>query len=246
MSVVWQRKHYFCSFGFFILFLFLSVKSMASAFVGISAIGSEDWSDEFLIDLDAPPVKNISERPSSDPPKVPEDDPDDMNWDVEFGIDEEVKEAKQVAADGFRLLLCDTDLDQRKVHYDLLDPTRATAYVKSSLPVRCRIVSKIIEGRDEITIKRLPRTTELFSLVDRRKKKKIMSAVEFEDWLSTIVSKRVHDLEKNVKTRDVTWFNKIVNKTTIDCRITKVYGFNIIHSYFSPIKCLVLFRRGAK
>ena len=146
----------------------------------------------------------------------------DDDWDAEFGITEEVEEAQQCSSQGFRHLICDTTGIEHGIHVEaLMSPKANEIDHKTSIPVRCKIVSQLMQGHEEIKVVRYPIPTELFSLKFRNGSKQL-SATELEEWLKTIISHRNLHLEKELKSRDISFLNKVLMKNEINCIATKV------------------------
>lgn len=193
--------------------------SSTGAATRLSAFGEDDPFSDADSEADSPQTPpmtikaNVMERISDITEGMAGDDDDPEDWDTELGISNEVREGQDWLADGFRLVVSET---LGLGHGGILDELTAPASSENdvlpiSIPNRCKIVSQLFQGHDDVNMVLYPKSIALFSLKldgDRRQ----LKATELDEWLRTIVTKHITRVESAMKLKNTTWLSKIQAK----------------------------------
>ena len=235
------------------------LRRLSSAITRLSAYAEEDLLsdgdfDGDLVTVDEP--AGVSEGSSGCKPSKNDgsdlqtfEDDGEEDWDMQLGISEEVREGQDWLADGFRLVVSEA---LGLGHGGILDELTAPAssdndILPTSIPNRCKIVSQLFQGRDDVNLVLYPKSIALFSLKLDSDRRQLM-ATELDEWLRTIVTKHITRIETATKLKTVSWLNKIQAKEKgFSSRMVRAWSetITILHRHQSVAlyDCLVKFSK---
>ena len=152
------------------------------------------------------------------------------NWDEEFGLNNAAEEGKGLS-DGLGL--------QHILHSTLNFRANVSG---DNIPESCCISSQIISSRSNETERDCVLPTNPYSLPNQYS----VDSKTFEDWLRCFVNNHKCSLERNINKRDLNWFDTILNRNILDCKLTKVDDSTLLLfvSFASPrlgVKSLLFF-----
>jgi hypothetical protein len=165
----------------------------------------EDWN------IDLAEIEGDVKISSGDEMNHQEINGDDEDWDIELGIADEVKEAQDYLADGLRLVMSDMGTMEQIRGIDdfgLPDPQITTEPLPITIPNRCKMARNLLNSSGSVNLVIFPKPPTLYSLkLDRSRKQ--YSAVEFDDWLQTIVSKHLSRVLSISQGKNQHWLTQI-------------------------------------
>jgi hypothetical protein len=179
----------------------------------------DDFDDLDPIDLGTSrsPLTLLTQKTALPLPEVIEEEEEECeDWDDELGIHEEVKESQDLLIDGFRFIMGQTlheDLEWMD-EFAAKGPAADEVALPLTIPPRCKIVSNLLHGNEEINLVLYPKSIALFSLKLDHDRRQLM-AVELDDWLQTMASKQKSKVENAMRMKDLAWLNRIQNQEKI-------------------------------
>jgi hypothetical protein len=218
-----------------------------------SGLTFDDFDDLELIDIEAinksPVTLNVvvtspgvisvleeeyEEEERKEKEKEEDEDNEEEDWDDELGINVEVKESQDLLVDGFRFIMGQTLHEELDWMDDLAGtkggPITEEGHFPLTIPPRCKIVSQLLHGSEEINLVLYPKSIALYSLKLDHDRRQLM-AVELNDWLQTMVSKQKSKVETAMRTKDLSWLNRVQNQE-------KVFNMVLLRAWSEAVSLL--------